>query len=293
MALALSPRFADSFRGRRDPAPYYQLPRLARSLSGACGLLACDSLTARPTLPHDGTVANVATGGESPNGAAKAATLLCAAFFMRPSCARFWRAGWGSFVLAGAPSVSQPRLGLPPRLRAGWWAPQPNGAVMINSTRSVAACDNSPLDGELTVIIRSVFSTFIGSRSQIVAEGVVPPMMKWPQGFNSISWEAAGLIYRLKRQRPEGAKGPRRAFLECDNWALFMFPIDDEQVEIARKSRELALALQRLTPEWQEQRKRQLRLYYAACEDEKFQAFKALIPGLIPHPRQRCAKKAS
>ena len=41
------------------------------------------------------------------------------------------------------------------------------------------------------------------------------------------------------------------------------------------------------TPAGQAEFFRQCELYYAACNDEKFQAFKALIPGLIPPSRKR------
>lgn len=145
--------------------------------------------------------------------------------------------------------------------------------------------------GELKIIISLglSFCMYVGTRAHLDAEGVIPVGTKWPDGFSWVSWEANGLRFRLVRERPEGAKGPRRVFLDCDNWCLRM-DVQGRSVAdavIKHKADNLAQYIHGQTPAGQAEFFRQCELYYAACNDEKFQAFKALIPGLIPPSRKR------
>lgn len=155
----------------------------------------------------------------------------------------------------------------------------------------------SPDLGELTIIIRPsnlALCWYIGTRMQLEAEGVIPPGTKWPDGFNDVKWEAGGVRFWLHRQRPEGAKGPRRAFLDCDNWMLRMDPARSSLDEhITNKAKELALAVYRASPEGRAAWCKSWEMYRDAQGDEKFQSFKALVPGLIPPPRKPRSSKRS
>lgn len=136
--------------------------------------------------------------------------------------------------------------------------------------------------GELSIDL--TYCRYVGTRMQLEAEGVIPADTKWPDGFSTVSWEANGLRFLLKRERPEGAKGPRRAFLDCDNWWLRMSvpgrSVADENIK--RMADELARYIHNQSPAGQAEVIRQARLYFAARDDKEFQAFKALIPGLTP-----------
>ncbi|MGF6974919.1 hypothetical protein QFZ94_003369 [Paraburkholderia sp. JPY465] len=151
-----------------------------------------------------------------------------------------------------------------------------------------------PLDiGELTIIMQAgslPHCNYIGTRMQLEAEGILPADTRWPDGFAyGNKWEANGLCFSLCRQRPEGAKGPRRAFLDCDNWCLRIEPADgwSHDYVLEAKAKEMKALLYRRTPEWSKEQSERCKRYYAAEKDEKFQAFKALIPGLIPAPGKR------
>ncbi|WDD94662.1 hypothetical protein Bsp3421_004796 [Burkholderia sp. FERM BP-3421] len=149
-----------------------------------------------------------------------------------------------------------------------------------------------PLDiGELTIILRPMdmsMSQYIGTRMQLEAEGVIPAGTKWPDGYRDLIWVADGLRFHLRRERPEGAKGSRRDFIDCDNWVLRMqrpgsnWPDDCLKLQ-AEKLRQMLYAQ---SDEGRAAWNRRYKLYFAAGDDEKFQAFKALIPSLIPPPRK-------
>jgi len=146
----------------------------------------------------------------------------------------------------------------------------------------------SAVQGELTIIIRP-YCEYCGNRAQIEAEGVIPDGTEWPDGFcDSYWWDANGVQYWLRRKRPEGVKGPRRNFLACDNWRLRISPgglWQDDRIN--QKAKELEQLLYRQSAAGRAEWARNWDLYSAAIDDKKFQAFKSLIPALIPPPRKR------
>lgn len=150
--------------------------------------------------------------------------------------------------------------------------------------------------GELTIIISPgawAYCEYIGTRTQLEAEGVIPAGTEWPDGFFDIRWKASDLDFWLRRQRPEGVKGPRRAFLDCDNWCLRMRKSDWNAFDgdIERKAKDLRRMIYDQSPEGRAAFMTMIDLSLDADDDEKFQAFKALIPGLIPPPRKRRGPK--
>jgi hypothetical protein len=161
-----------------------------------------------------------------------------------------------------------------------------------------SALDQAPV-GELRIRIhRDSIAWFEGTAASLIAEGLVPDGLEWPRGACTARfWEANGLRYQLRRQRPDGHKGPMKSWLELDNWCVLSTALDREwsaRTKLERKAEELrAEYRRRLTAagaaEWEAEGRR----YWAAFDDRKFQAFKALIPGLIPPRRGRKAKSAA
>ncbi|PRX32232.1 hypothetical protein B0G75_104253 [Paraburkholderia sp. BL18I3N2] len=150
----------------------------------------------------------------------------------------------------------------------------------------------SPGLGELTILLRPsdiAMAVYVGTRAQLEGEGVIPPGTEWPTGFASVCWQANGIDFCLKRERPEGAKGRQREFVECDNWWLRVtnprLNWPDESIRL--QYMKLGRLLYQRTQEGIAALNRQHEMYWSARRDEKYQAFKALIPGLVPPPRKR------
>jgi len=116
----------------------------------------------------------------------------------------------------------------------------------------------------------------------------VPVGTAWPDAFSSVCWKAGGLEFQLKRERPEGVKGRRRDFLDCDNWCLRAASCDPSWSEdvVELQKQKLAKMLYERTPEGRAEWTRKFEAYWAAKCDEKFQSFKALVPGLVPTSRR-------
>ncbi|MBB2999679.1 hypothetical protein FHX57_002010 [Paraburkholderia tropica] len=139
--------------------------------------------------------------------------------------------------------------------------------------------------GELTVRFDDTWGyvTYFGTRMQIEAEGIRPPGDKWPEGFGRCSWTSGGNYFALRRSRPEGAKGPRRQFIDCDFWDLRIEPegdVDYADVIIRRKEKELrAIKMHRSAAGREASNKRAVQ-FFAARRDSAFQQFMASIPAI-------------
>lgn len=154
------------------------------------------------------------------------------------------------------------------------------------------------IPAELVVVLNPYdhgFSEFIGSRAMLEAEGIIPDGTKWPEGYDSLYWQAGEFDYSLRRQRPEGAKGPRRDFANfdwwCLRWELTKAP-SHTQRDIMRKAQALKDAIYSHSAEGQAEFNKNWKRYWKTVEDEKFQAFKALIPGLVRPKRGRRPRNA-
>lgn len=151
---------------------------------------------------------------------------------------------------------------------------------------------------ELVVVLNPYdhgFSEFIGSRVMLEAEGIIPEGFKWPEGYDDVHWQAGGFDYQLRRQRPEGAKGSRRDFANIDwwclRWELTNAPSYAKR-DIMRKARALKDAIYSQSAEGQAEWKKNWDRYWETTRDEKFQAFKGLIPGLVSRTRGRRPRNA-
>lgn len=152
---------------------------------------------------------------------------------------------------------------------------------------------------ELVVFVdhRLGYCEYHGPRAELEAEGLIPDGLVWPKGYSNCTWDAGPFRFWLVRWRPAGAKGPRRQFHDCDWWHLrwqFRDRRDLGAVRIHRESQALEQMIRFYSPEGQAERDRDYSRYAAACWDEQFQVFKALVPGLVPPARvRRMAKGAT
>lgn len=136
----------------------------------------------------------------------------------------------------------------------------------------------------------SNIAEYWGTRSALEAEGFTPESMMWPEGFKSVDWSDDNFCYSLQRRRPEGAKGPRKLFVDVDWWMVRIDPIkakpsDVRYIEIRQK--ELADIIYRNSAEGRAENDRQCDRYWRSKRDAKFQTFKAMIPGLVAPGRDR------
>ena len=133
---------------------------------------------------------------------------------------------------------------------------------------------------------------FQGTRAMLEAEGIVPENIKWPEGYDDLRWDDGKFEYWMRRERPEGAKGPRKLFIDVDWWCLRQQVIGESfvDIELKRKKKELAEYVYHHSARGIADSNRRYNVYAAACADEKFQAFKALLPGLVQPKRERRPK---
>lgn len=150
----------------------------------------------------------------------------------------------------------------------------------------VATASAPALDiGEVTIVLdkKLGWASYIGTRMQIESEGFRPPNDRWPDGFASIYWETDVNDFWLRRERPEGVKGPRRSFLDCDHWDLRVsrknFGFTD--YVILRKTEELREIVFNNSPAGKARFNRQWEQFVRAHDDRAFQQFKAGIPALV------------
>lgn len=138
-------------------------------------------------------------------------------------------------------------------------------------------------------------ANYTGSAAQLQAEGLIPDGFEWPRAAANKRWKANGFDYWLRRQRPEGHKGPMRSWLELDNWFVRVEVTGRDHYwhtrrALERQAEALRAEYHRHTAAGDAEWNANWRRYWATVEDERFQAFKALIPGLVPPKRSRKPK---
>lgn len=63
---------------------------------------------------------------------------------------------------------------------------------------------------ELVIVIKPHnldFVEFLGTRTMLEAEGILPEDTKLPTGYDNLFWQAGQFDYWLRRERPPGARG--------------------------------------------------------------------------------------
>lgn len=154
------------------------------------------------------------------------------------------------------------------------------------------------LDLLAEVIVSTPYSNiaeFQGTRAALEGEGVIPATTKWPKGFDDLYWEDDKFRYWLRRVRPEGVKGARKQLLDMDWWMFRCDPVNAKslpELNLERKAKELADEIYRQSAKGRAERNKQWDAYWKAKEDERFQAFKSMIPGINRPKRGRKLKTA-
>lgn len=153
------------------------------------------------------------------------------------------------------------------------------------------------LDLSTEVIVYTPYSSiseYQGTRAALEAEGIIPAGTDWPEGFNDLRWEDSRFYYLLRRERPEGAKGPRKQFLTVDWWGVRFDPRNSESGE-ARNIKLQAEKLARLTYLASDKGRRE---WHANCDryceaqtDKLFQSFRAAC-GIVERKRGRRPKSS-
>lgn len=142
------------------------------------------------------------------------------------------------------------------------------------------------LDLSSEIIVRTLdigVAEYQGTRAALEAEGVIPVGIQWPDGFNNHRWEDDQFRYWLCRKRPEGIKGPRKDFVDIDWWMLRFDPLNAKPISVRnveRKAKELADTIHLQSAEGRAAWHKRYDAYQETRKDEKWQAFKALIPGV-------------
>jgi hypothetical protein len=203
------------------------------------------------------------------------------------------------FYRLGAPSYGRPggesRKALPvlprsckPRSVAH---PIARGLAVQNRNWKEATMSTQTPD-DLIVILNKYnadYTDFIGRRALLEAEGLIPAGTEWPEGYQSANWQAGGFHYWLRRERPEGAKGPRRAFESVDWFCLRRTPVHERssaQISIALKEKALKEAIYRNSGKGHAEWDAHWNRYFKAMEDKPFQAFKTAC-GIVEKKRGR------
>jgi len=161
-----------------------------------------------------------------------------------------------------------------------------NSAELIGQSvlAQLPAARGLDIGNELIVLmLQDNLFEYQGTRKALEAEGLIPAETVWPDGFESMPWQAGANNFWLRRERPKGVNGPRRSFLEVDWWMLRINPVNSkswEQVAIERKANELREAIHRASAEGRAERLARFESYCKASHDTAFKSFMARIPGI-------------
>lgn len=154
--------------------------------------------------------------------------------------------------------------------------PVPADGTPTNSAEQAAASDL------LVCIWHDSLARYEGTRAQLEAEDVIPEGTNWPVGTETVSWEAKCLRFHLSRIRPKGMRGPRKLWVEGDYWCLDIdVPARDLNWAacrmIEKKANALRDELYRHSDAGRREHDENWQRYWAAREDEAFQAFKSIF----------------
>jgi hypothetical protein len=139
------------------------------------------------------------------------------------------------------------------------------------------------------------WARFTGTAAQLQAEGLIPDGFEWPRAAADTRWEANGFTYWLRRVRPGGHKGPMRSWLQADSWSVTMRVTSRDyhwgvRRALERKAEELRAEYYRHTTAGAREWSAAFDRYWQTRQDNRFQVFKALVPGLVPAKRGRKPK---
>jgi hypothetical protein len=148
-------------------------------------------------------------------------------------------------------------------------------ATVVQPQASSAAC-------ELLIGITPHWQdVWIGTRAQLISEGVVSANVDWPDGVGHVAWEEGEFDYWLVRHRPIGFRGPRKALANVDCWCLYRNLIARRgtfgaaaRIHELKRALEREIWLQTFDAWLMDQRASEAR------KDPNFQAFRETVTGL-------------
>ncbi|MCQ0029683.1 hypothetical protein [Burkholderia glumae] len=144
--------------------------------------------------------------------------------------------------------------------------------------------------GELRIELDPKYgwATYIGTRNQLEAEGIIPADFAWLDGFRRYEWESNGIFFKLHRARPPVSKGSWERYFDSDSWVLSMCADRRRyDVDAMRLAQEVERLIYQRTKAWRRECDEHFRHFNRAQDDKAFQAFKALMPCLAPPPESR------
>ncbi len=159
-------------------------------------------------------------------------------------------------------------------------------SIVLGATAPASATAEFPDEISISIYKSgpATWAEFHGTRAQIEAEGLVPATTQWPpSGYSQVCWDDGALMYLLRRVRPIGAKGPRRAFAQIDHWSLrtVLLGVHWTAREIALKRSELQALCHRVSPQGRAEWSAHIHAHEAAQNDQRFGAFLGQITGRI------------
>lgn len=170
------------------------------------------------------------------------------------------------------------RANLPPDHSRDRCAPTPANEPDMHAS-------GEPLPELRIEILRDIWVDYIGTGAQLKAAGLIPHGLEWPEADGNQRWESNGFDYWLTRIRPEGFTGSRPSWIEMDNWSLRVTVTGrGRNWHASRRSEREAESMSSHQYRFAAAGTRELSAhcvrYRKAVRDKRFQAFKALIPGL-------------
>lgn len=129
---------------------------------------------------------------------------------------------------------------------------------------------------------------YVGTRAQLEAEGLIPDGFEWPNAAADVRWQADGFDYWLRRTRPEGLRGPMRAWMEMDNWFVRVHVTGRDHSwqnhrAIERKRDELLKEIHSQSEAGRREWHENYEAHRRAQEDKAFQQFKS---SFVPERRK-------
>lgn len=143
--------------------------------------------------------------------------------------------------------------------------------------------------GELRIELDPKYgwATYIGTRKQLEAEGIIPADFAWLDGFRRYEWESNGIFFKLHRARPPVSKGSWERYFDSDSWVLSMHADRRRyDVEAMRLAREVERLIYQRSKAWRRECDEHFWRIENAHQDEAFQRFKSLLPCLAPLPKK-------
>lgn len=158
------------------------------------------------------------------------------------------------------------------------------GDLQIAGSKIEKLSAGTVLDIKSEIIVCTPYhciAEYQGTRAALEAEGVIPTETKWPDtGFDRVHWSDDVIEYTLFRDRPDGATGAKKLFVDVDWWRFGFSPIRQkpyQQVDIEQKKKALEDAIFRQTTEGMHLIQKLFHDYHQSEKDAAYQKFRGCL----------------